>query len=235
MEIKNLLTSGCSFSEDGIGGMPPTTDSPGGCSFIYDPDFDLMEPRSWPGRLARKLQVTSLVNVASGGHGNILISHSLISMLRQIKYKKEDTLVMFNLSDPTRHDFYTAEKSKSKSRSNSWNPDHSSLVPYNLQVDRLVIGCEYYTSQSVFLLMNYLRTNGFNFYFMMMSDYTDDESLGPIIEEFKDHLITFDPGPSMMQWAVKTNNVISNQDHHPSTTGQRLIADMIYNKIVHRT
>jgi len=224
MKIKNLLTSGCSFTSNGIGGTPPTTDSNGGCSFIYDPDSGVAELAAWPDFLSRKLQVTSLVNSANEGHGNILISHSLITMLRKFNYKKEDTLVMFNLSDPARHDFYTA----SEKISNSWSLD---LIPYKLECDQHCVGSEYYTSQSVFLLMNYLKTIGFNFYFMMMRDYINDETLGPIIEEFKEHLITFEPGPSMIDWARETSNTRSNSDHHPSTNGHKLIADMIYNKI----
>ena len=80
-QYKNLLVGGCSFSADGVGGSPPTNTSSGGCSFIEDLDYTPAHPDTWPGFLARKLGVVSLINTASSGHGNNLITHSVLECI----------------------------------------------------------------------------------------------------------------------------------------------------------
>ena len=72
---KNLIVSGSGFSAHGIGGVPPTENSEGGCSYIDDPDFPALEPLTWAGILAKKLQVTSLVNLSTDSGGNLLTSN----------------------------------------------------------------------------------------------------------------------------------------------------------------
>jgi len=71
----------------------------------------------------------------------------------------------------------------------------------------------------------------FEFYFLMMTDYTQHSYLGAIIDKYKTRLITIDPGTGMMEFCQLTNNYISKLDKHPNITGHKLIADTVYRHI----
>jgi hypothetical protein len=59
MKFKNLVISGNSFTQDGIGVFPPTLSSAEGCSFFDDSNYKLAVLKVWTSWIASKLQVTS--------------------------------------------------------------------------------------------------------------------------------------------------------------------------------
>ncbi len=133
LNYKNLISGGCSFTANGIGGCPPTQDSAGGCSFIDDPNFKVLNPRSWSGFLSTLLNVKSFVNVASSSHGIVLTVNSIIELLNRFNYSPENTLIVFNITEPGRLDvpcdFDHPDKCK-------WIPWSQDLIPYSY-IDRM--------------------------------------------------------------------------------------------------
>lgn len=228
--IKNLIVSGDSFSYGGVGGCPPTVESTGGCSYIFDPSYQTSEPNMWDGFLAKKLSMQSLVNTATASHGNILVSYTIFELLKKFNYRQDDTLIIFNLSDPSRFDIPCDFNDKNADDLILWSSellDHR----YLKTVDTMTNAVEKYTSESIRFLMEYLTLSKFNFYFLMMNNYKNHQYLGPIIDEFKEHLIELDPGPSMMEFAAATKNTISDYDYHPNVIAHEMIANTVYEKI----
>jgi hypothetical protein len=230
MKVQHLIVGGCSFSADGIGGCPPDHKSNGGCSYIQDPDYVASEPNNWVGFLARKLSVQSLVNLAASSHGNILTSYSIFELLKKYNYDVKNSLIIFNLTDPFRVDIPCDFYDKKADENIPWDKD---ILSHSYQKIQHCVSesMEKYTSESVRFLLEYLKLKGFKFYFLLMNDYTDHKYLGPIVNEFQDHLIAIDPGPSMMEFAISTKNTVSNTDFHPNLNGHKLIAEQIYSHI----
>lgn len=249
-QYKNLIASGCSFTSNGMGGVPPTDTSQGGCSYIDDlaqaivgeKSYLASTPDSWAGFLAQKLNVTSMINTASGSHGNMLIVHTLLEILNKFPYHPEHTLIVFNLSDPSRLDLPCEFNCVDADHDNIlWTKniiDHSYLKMSNdahkiNEIKRLmgINQIEKFTSNAVELLFTLLEHRKYNFYFMMMANYIDNQYLGPVIEKYKDRLIGLNPGLSMIDFCQITNNCISKFDKHPNINGHKLIADAVYSHI----
>jgi hypothetical protein len=239
-QYKNLIAAGCSFSSDAIGGVPPTEQSMGGCSFIDARDGTPSTPKTWVGFLAQQLTVTSLVNVACSGHGNILTANSILEILNKFNYDPADTLIVFNLTDPARLDIPCAFDSLNEDDRNVlWTKDiinYSYLKISNDNIDKIKIWMgidqvERFTSNAIELLFTLLEYRKFNYYFMIMGNYIDHQYLGPIIKKHKDRLISLNPGISMIDFCQLTNNTVSDSDLHPSIDGHKIIADMIYEYI----
>jgi len=242
---KNLLVSGCSFSQDfwlnGIGGEPPDKISPGDCVYITDPKFSVELPRSWPGFLARKLQVTSLVNVAASSHGNMLIAHSILECINKFNYTPEDTLVVINISEPWRLDLpceYDHPEVDKK-----YIPWNQSFLPYsylNTQDESATIsklkkniGFEQIgtvSSNSIDFLFNFLQNKKIDFYFLLMNDF-DNTALKPVIERFNKHLIELTPGANMISFGQLTKTYVSESNWHLGIEGSMKVANQIYRHI----
>ena len=237
MSIKNLIASGCSFTSDGIGGMSPTVDGEGGCSFIHGNST----PQTWAGFLAQKLQVNSLVNSATSGHGNILIANTILELTKRFNYKTSDTLIVFNLADPARLDL-PCDFTHLDANTNSI-PWDKNIIPYSyfnqsqskivtkLKIHSGIEQIEQLTSNTVEFLFNLLEYQKWNYYFLMMDNYLDHEYLGPIIKQFQHRLIRLNPGTSMLEFCQLTNNSKSKFDNHPTIEGHKIIANAIYDRI----
>ena len=243
-QYKNLIASGCSFTSNGMGGVPPTSTSEGGCSYIDGgKDYSVATPGSWAGFLAQKLNVTSMINTASSAHGNILIANTLLEILNKFNYDPRHTLIIFNLSDPARLDLPCDFNSPDADHTNIlWTKDiidHSYLKisdsnTNNINKVKMLLGInqvEQFTSNAVELLFILLKHRKIDFYFMMMSNYTNHHYLGPVIEKYRDRLINLDPGVSMYDFCQLTNNYISESDQHPNINGHKFIADAVYSHI----
>jgi len=223
-----------------MGGGPPTDRSQGGCSYIDAGDVLPAEPNTWPGFLARNLNVTSLLNTACGSHGNILVTNSILEILNKFNYNPKDTLIIFNLSDPARLDLPCASNGPFADVANVlWDStiiDYSYLKMHSDIVDKIQIymgidQVEKFTSNAVELLITLLEYRKFDYYFMMMGNYINHQYLGPIIEKYNNRLISFTPGVSMIDFCRLSNNNVSNEDDHPSINGHKIIADIIYEHI----
>jgi hypothetical protein len=237
--FKNLLISGCSFTSNGLGGLPPTKQSAGGCSYIEDPSYTVAPPGSWPGFLAQQMKITSLCNTAASSHGNILVANAILECIQRFQYLPSDTLIIFNISEPSRLDLMCAHDHPEADLENvHWGPE---LIPYtfvkrssdlikNLQKQ---LGFEYVermTTNQIEFLFNFLDNKGFEFYFLTMTDYKTS-CLQNTLDKFESHFISLDPGSTMLDFCKLTNNQISSEDIHPTENGHRLIAQQIYRRI----
>jgi len=240
MRFKNLLVSGCSFTQDGISGCPPTVNSAGGCSFIDNDSGVGTQPRSWAGFLAKKLNVNSLVNTAAGGHGNILVANSVLDCINQFSYTPIETLVIVNLSEPWRFDLPCSYDHVYADHSYiNWN---QSLIPcsYLGRNEKIMIeleknigfeSIEYFTSNAVEFLFNFLENQKIKFYFLTMNDFSQTR-LQKVIDKFDSRHIQLTPGKSMLEYCQITNSCLSANNFHPSIDAHKKIADQVYNHIV---
>jgi hypothetical protein len=236
---KNLLVGGCSFSSNGLGGCPPTAESLGGCSYVEDVDQVLSHPGSWAGFLAQRLGIVSLVNVASSSHGNCLTANVILECLNKFHYNSNDTLVVLNITEPTRLDLPCAyDHPDADNQSIPWNQDlisHSYFKKHSEFIKRAEknIGLEQVaqmTSNSLELLFNFLQNRGLDFYFLNMNRF-DDFCLARVLYQFGNHHIKLTPGPSMYEYCQETKTYISESDPHPNKQAHQQIANIIHDRI----
>jgi hypothetical protein len=240
--FKHIIASGCSFTSNGTGGLPPSQEHPNGaCSFTSDPDYQAIDPESWAGMIAQNLNVKSFVNVAASSHGNFLIANNVLALIDRFDYSPLDTLILFNLSDPARMDIPCAWNEKTKSDRCNWS-DH--ILPFGyirrdsdlIKQMLLTMGIdqiEMFTSNAVLGMMSALKQKNFNFYFTMMRNYRDNKYLGPVIAQFNDHLITLNPGIGMMEHA-RILNLLTKDNVHPDQQGHISISLQVLNKLNER-
>ena len=233
--IRHLITAGCSFSSNGTGGIPPSPEHPaGGCSFIADIDVPNIKPLAWPGMLAQRLNVSSLVNLSAGSHGNILIANNIMSLLQRFKYHPNDTLIVFNISDPGRYDIPCQHELDDKSSFCNWD---SSILPFSYlpKTHKLVIETQKHmgidqseeiTTNSLMGMMSFLKNQGYRFRFMTLRNYTQHKNLKQILNQFQEHMIQLTPGIGMAEFVDQLG--VTTDDHfHPTVAGHEILTDKI--------
>lgn len=237
--IEHIVASGCSFTADGTGGLPPSLDHPvGSCSFIQDESYEVASPKTWIGHVAQHLQIKSLVNVSAGSHGNMLIANNIITLLNRYTYDPANTIILFNISDPARLDVPCSWDHPDKSTFCHWAPD---IFPYsylkrNSHFDKLIgknMGIEQIelvSSNALLGMMSFLKQEKFNFKFLLMSDYTSHIHLGPVIKKFQSHMIDLNPGIGMKEF-VENFNLNTDDKFHPDAQGHKLIANKVLEKL----
>lgn len=237
---KNIITAGCSFTSDGIGGTPPSKKYNGNSSFGLYEGIEPAVPNSWASWIAKKLQPPSFVNLASASHGNILIAHSIIDLLSKFNYSFNDTLILLNLTSFYRYDIPCEFDNPDASPFVPWS---SEIIPYTFyhmnskkylslsrEIDLATV--EEISSNHINFLFNFLSNNRYKFYFLMMEDYFQSPpKIKNILSNFGDHLISFDKNNNMMEFCMKNNITVSKTDHHPSKLGHKIIADIVYQHI----
>lgn len=240
MYFKNIVSSGCSFTADGIGGFPPTIENVGSSSFGIYEGIEPAVPNTWVSWIAKKIQSSSFVNLASGSHGNILIAHSIIELLSNFNYSPDNTLILFNLSNFYRYDVPCDFSNFNASPWVSWS---SNIIPYTFynmrskkhkslikEIDETTI--QNITANHVNFLFNFLSNNQYKFYFLMMEDYFQSSlKIKNVISKFRDHLICLDKNNNMMEFCLKNNITVSETDHHPSKLGHEIISDIVHQHI----
>jgi len=235
-KIKHLIAGGCSFTSNGQGGLPPTLLKPyGGNSYDVNPPPNW----SWVGHLAQKLQASSVVNVASASHGNILTASTIIQLLSTFDYSNDNTCIVFNLTDPARLDIQCSYNDKyADSKFITWSQD---LLPWsylstdctlvnNIRRSMSIDQIEKYTTSSVELLINLLQERGFHYRFLLMNDVSNTQ-LSDLVKKHETNLIKLEPGVTMVDFCTLTNTTLSNKNLHPSQLGHMLIADQIYKNL----
>ena len=236
--IKNLIASGCSFTQDGIGGVPPSEKDPlGGNSFLETADHPSGTPKSWAGMIAKQLQATSFVNLAASGHGNISIANNMLTFLSKFTYDPAETLILFNITDPFRLDIPCDKLHPEHSCYSGWPEE---IIPFKYIISKesditrgltKTIGVdqvEILTSNMLLGMMSFLKQNNFNFKFLLMSDYTTHPTLSPVISNFSSNLIKLDPGVGMHEFSIITNNLHAD-GRHPNLEAHRAIANCVIN------
>jgi hypothetical protein len=230
MNYKNLLASGCSFTQDGIGGVPPTSQSAGGSSFKQYANVQPAPCASWASFLSTYLNVDSFVNFATSGGGNLLTCETIISALEKYNYQIDDTLVIFNITEFTRLDI--KKNWDDKNDNIPWNSDYLDFT-FTKKYDNLwrqkineleieeIISRSYCALEKLF---KYLKVNNYSFVFTMMTDY----STNAIISQHTNNLVLLEPGGGMYEFC-KTNNLLSDDNFHPSVQGHEQIAKQVYN------
>ena len=233
MKVKNILASGCSFTQDGMGGIPSTLTHQGGNSYREDVDYPAATPRSWASFLAKKIDPDSFVNLATSGHGNYLVSKTIYDMLQVYDYNPENTLVIFNISQMARMDVvceYNTENdfvtwtqdilnySFLKPNSPKW-----SKVMYDYEDDIKELIC--YNNIKLNELFEYLNTNKYPFVFTTLADYEDM----PVIQENKEHYVQL-PGKGMREYAHSLG-LLDEDGFHPNLEAQDLISKVAYDFI----
>lgn len=232
MKVKNILASGCSFTQDGMGGLPPTLTNQGGNSYREDVDYPAATPLSWASFLAKKINPDSFVNLATPGHGNYLVSKTIYDMLQVYDYNPENTLVIFNISEMARMDVvceYTENDfvnwtqdilnySFLKPRSSKW-----SKVMYDYEDDITELITHNTTALSE--LLEYLNTNKYPFVFTTLADYTEL----PVIQKYKEHYVQL-PGNGMQEYAHSLG-LLAEDGCHPNLEAQYIISKVAYDFI----
>lgn len=235
IEMRKVICGGCSFTQDGIGGIPPGLDHDGGNSFLSDSDYSAAQPRSWASYLAAELAATSFVNVAASGHGNILTSITIRYLIDTFSYSPSDTLVLFNVTDPARFDQMCDHESDLKSKFIPWKQSDIPFTFVNRSTDFLRTiekqtgqRCvEHMTSMWLRCLCDYLQNLGFQFAFMTMSDYQDVAAYQWLYDQFGDRLIELDNESNMIDFCVNQSMTVSDHDLHPSLFGHQTIATKV--------
>jgi len=237
MQFQNLLASGCSFTQDAIGGIPPTSKTPGGCSFIDDPEYPAAPCRSWASFLSRWLNVTSFANFAGGGHGIVYTKKTIIDALEKYNYHPNNTLVIFNITSPGRFDLFCDWDSEYKSSMVYWDQTHFDYTviekyspPWKDEFSKLSVDeINQRSIDALSELFTYLKTNNYQFVFTVMAEFTNIPNL-PLVHKYSDHMVTFGSYQGMYEYA-KANNLLLSDDLHPTTEAHKQFAKFAYDFI----
>jgi|TARA_B110000908_G_C10062264_1_gene361180 hypothetical protein len=244
MKVTNVLSAGCSFTANEVvgftGGTPPGEESLGSNSFRQN-----LEPKSWAGWLAKKLDSESFVNVAAGACGNYCVSKSVRTMLEKYNYAPTNTLVIFNITSMSRRDVKV--KYNSLNKYIPWEEDlmdFTFLEPFSSEwkaalkdipiypgIGKPLIPREFIeeiverNTRKLYQLFEYLTENAYPYVFTTMEDY----SHLPLVQEYKDNLVPL-PGNGMFEFATSLCE-ISEDKFHPTINAHHRIGHLAYNFI----
>lgn len=238
MKFKNIIAGGCSFTADGIGGVPPTPHSEGGNSFIDYTDHKAKEPMSWASFIAAELQPKSFINVSGHGHGNMMSAMVIRDLFKRYSYHRDNTLVLFNISGPERMDYVCGWDNPYRSGLVAWTEN---LLPYTfigpakpimakMRRNQGLESIPYQTAHAMEMLMFWLDSMNIFYLFTMMNDYIDHLTMASVVTPRINRLVTFDQHPSMLEF-VQANNLTAFDGEHPSRHGHKIIADTVLQKI----
>lgn len=239
MKYKNLLVSGNSFTQDGIGGLPPIKNSPGGCSFNNQGQDYIATPASWASILAQLLNVQSFVNLAASSHSNILVANTIRHVLSSNNYSPDDTLVVFNISIANRLDVPCEFDHPNASEFIPWTEylfphsylDRDSKIYKSFEKNIGIDTAKTLGYAQLDFLFNWLEANGYTYYFLL-TDTEDlkDAEFCKMIENRQDRFIQINPGIAMWEYGqISGNNTINN--YHPDEIGRQDIARQVVKHI----
>jgi len=239
MTYKNIIASGCSFTQDGIGGAPPSGDTPGGNSFVYDVDVGEKTPASWASFIAQKLQPQSFINTAASSHGNMLVCQTIVDLLNKYNYSPDNTLIIFNISNFYRYDVMCDRSNIDSSAHTPWDED---LLNYNfLDLSSAThknvtdhISIEHMRQQSVThlrLLFNFLENQKYNFKFLWMEDYSEDFENDKFLSKYINRLMLLESSNNMIDFCCSKQLTVSDKDFHPNTQGHQIISELVLDQL----
>lgn len=248
--IKNLVTSGCSFTES------------------------INQGKSWASELATLLQVENHVNMAKGAAGNVYICNSIIDCLETKHFDPRHTLVLVMWSGPDRKDvlvsgeyWYLLNAYPNKivvndpdgywifsgGRGNSWQDFEETrklFEPFYVSSDPHVMCKE--TLRSMLHLQSYLLARGYLYRFMSYMNYflpdlkTQSIDMGSLnIPFFSQSIIDFQ-NLDFTNWIFwnknkdtiyefcRTNDLIGDDNCHPSKQGHKQYAEQVLLPVVRK-
>ena len=238
--MKNIIASGCSFTENGIGRVPPISpDLPGGSPFSNNRNFNDSTVNSWASHVANNFKPISYVNTAAGSHGNALVSTTIIELISRYFYEPHETLVIFNILSFYRHDFICKYQHADSSFRTPWSQQmlDFNFLDINSQTYKKMIDTVSF-EQTVMLSKNYIRNlfefldnNNFSFYFLWMEDYSKIFNEDRFLKKYLDNLVYLDNYNNMLEYCLSKNLTISKLDEHPNQEAHKIISNYVLEKI----
>jgi hypothetical protein len=220
MSVENLLAAGCSFTAS---------------------------LNSWPTQLQKNITSLNCINIGVSGAGNYTIGTNIVYFLElEKKYNSTNTTVIFNISDLDRIDTMCSVDHPNANKYWAWDkqlgfnwinqggftgqePPFNGMLQKHMGIEQIIkVNC-----LSIIQCISYLELNNFNYYFMLLSDQICKDSptwFNEFLEERRDKWITFDNHQSMYSYAL-ANNQIDTDGFHPSSKGQKLIAQKVKEKL----
>lgn len=234
--IKHLVAGGCSQTSDGIGGVPPSAISPeGGCSFVEQQGVTPAIPNSWASFVAKNLNVSSFVNLATGGHGNEMIASTMIDLLSRYEYDPASTLILFNVTHAHRLDIPCDFLHPDKSPFVPWTKE---LLPYSyLDIDCKIqkkihenIGNEQVkemTKLRLISLFNFLENQKFKYKFLFGDDFSNSYALNFLM--CNPNRIDLEQYNNIREFAL--GNKVNKDSTHPNQLGHQMIANLVLQEL----
>ena len=237
--IYHVIANGCSQTSNGVGGCPPSESSSGGCSFVDCGDGTCNEPGSWAGIVAQQLKVKSFVNLAAESHGNYYIMQTFVDFLSRHQYPIDQTLAIFNVSEPSRLDLPCSQDHPDRCNYVSYGND---ILPYSWfkapsrthNSFRKNIGIEQAQAMSrvsLITLFAFLEQLGLRYLFITMHDYREDADIGSVIKQ-NHNRIDLVPGNGIVEFGTLTG--LLKDEVHPNLSGHDLIAQQVLAEIHQR-
>jgi hypothetical protein len=147
-----------------------------------------------------------------------------------------NTLVGFNITGLTRQDIICHSTHPAKNNDLSsrditqklnigWARGSDNLKIKQQGPDEIII----YNCLEIIQGIIYLESKNIDYFFMFMTsaDYNAPIWIKTFLENRKKNWVTFDDQIGMLEFVKQHNLTISNDDHHPSREGHRLIASYI--------
>jgi hypothetical protein len=237
-QFKHIVASGNSFTQDGLGGGPPGEQGDGCCSFNSYDGEDPAVPRSWVSWVAKRLEPLSFVNTAACYHGNFMITDTLTYLLSNYRYAPADTLVLFNISMPTRLDIPCEFGHPDQSPWLYWSPglipwaylDRQSRTQELMEKHMGLDNVPRLSWQRMDTFCGWLENRGYNYLFLTTEDYTAVPEFQKLIAPRPQRFVPLEPGVGMAEWAKATQNNTEN-NYHPDELGRTLIAGVVMDRI----
>jgi len=228
--MKHIIAGGCSFTEDAIGGTPPTKENPwGGNSYTHNPNTII---KSWAGYVAKELNSSSFVNLATASRGNYHTYLTLLHILTDNRYlyNNKNTLVLFNISDLGRLDIPVDDLTAT-----SWHT-WGDIIPFGFLHDPKniykLMQQEQVETISLFAirsLIDFLKINNYQYRFTLMYDYLKDQRVNDLVADNKNLVLT--PNNGMAEYCVANDLCISDDDNHPNVEGHASIGKIVLNTL----
>lgn len=223
-----------------------------GCSWTYGGSIDLsvdtreeLDQLTWPKHLADNLGITQFVNLADGCGSNQRIFRTTLNYLLDNTFD-EEILAVIQLTEESRYEYYypldianhleNHEDRWMKAKTTNLTPEivddfnkHYRLSQQRIKYHNSYIQNIYTYIEHCEALANLFNTHNIKYYFW---DLDDVPARFP--EKFQSYVY------NRFNWLQKNNDGIwnywnydriSEHDLHPSISGHKQIADIIYNKI----
>lgn len=220
-----------------------------GCSWTYGGGLDIditreeLDQITWPKHLSDLLQANSFVNLSDGCGSNQRIFRTTLDYLLNNQHN-EDIVAVIQFTEESRFEYYypldinnnyeNINERWMKAKAFNLTPEivdrfdkHFSLSQERLTYHNSDIQNVYTYIEHCEALSNLFNKHNIKYYFWDFSDYPNR-----LPDEYKNYILSnynwINHKTDGWHWDYET---ISEEDNHPSATGHKQIADIIYNYI----